>query len=138
MFHCSMEYYILWVNSLWIVLFCTVAQVLCTVSEFTMNNTIWWGHVWGWRRATWSCAHIALGLLVWELSTHNTHVALELLPQRWTHPYAPHGVGIPAWGLGKPLRTRDAWAALGVSHAHAPLGDTWHVGHGAGPQVSKS
>jgi len=46
-----------------------------------------------------------------------------------------HGVGMPAWGLDKHLSTRGAWAALRVSHARAPPGDTWRMGHSAGPTV---
>jgi len=32
-------------------------------------------------------------------------------------------MGLLAWELGTVLYTRGAWAALGVTHAPAPLGD---------------
>jgi len=32
-------------------------------------------------------------------------------------------MGFLAWEMGTVLRTRGAWAALGVTHARAPLGD---------------
>uniref|UniRef100_A0A2K1XF01 Uncharacterized protein n=1 Tax=Populus trichocarpa TaxID=3694 RepID=A0A2K1XF01_POPTR len=48
------------------------------------------------------------------------------------------GVGISAWGLGKSLRIRGALDALGMSHACAPLRDTWCMGHGTGPKVPGS
>jgi hypothetical protein len=48
------------------------------------------------------------------------------------------GVGISAWGLGKSLRIRGALDALGMSHACAPLRDTWCMGHGTGPEVPGS
>jgi hypothetical protein len=40
--------------------------------------------------------------------------------------------------LGGPQRTRGAWAALGINYARAPFGDTWRLGHGAGPKVPGS
>jgi hypothetical protein len=36
--------------------------------------------------------------------------------------------------LGKPQRTRGSWGALGVSHAYAPLRNTYSLGHGARPR----
>jgi len=43
-------------------------------------------------------------------------------------------LGLPAWGLGTSRSTHGAWAALGVTHARVPLGDTWRLGHAAGPK----
>jgi len=58
--------------------------------------------------------------LAWGLDTHRTHVALGLPP-------CVLADQAHKWGLGFCLsagHTRGAWAAPGVSHACAPLGDT--------------
>jgi len=53
-----------------------------------------------------------------------------------------HQVHTCAWAsalvLGTPQRTCGAWATLGVTHAHALLGDTWCLGHIAGPKIPGS
>jgi len=39
-------------------------------------------------------------------------------------PLRPHGAWDACLGAGHPQRTSGTWAALGVSHACAPLGNT--------------
>jgi len=66
---------------------------------------------------------VALAMPVLGLVTPNAHVAR----------------GMPARGLvNSGAHMAFGLHALGVSHARAPLGDTWRKGHGTRPGVPKS
>ena len=71
------------------------------------------------------CSHIMLGLPALGAQAAGLCVGQT---QRSCGASAPDSI------LGTPLRTHGAWAALGMTHARSPLGDTWHLGHTAGPK----
>jgi len=109
------------VLSLWIALFCTVAELLWTVSAFTIDCIVWWGH--GKPAGTWrlgcqawalrlvealACRHLARGLpsLGCYGQTHafgcNPRASGSAEPLSWG--LQPRAFGLQTRALGADLR----------------------------------
>ena len=66
-------------------------------------------------------------------SLRHKHLVLELTECVLGRPSAPVALGLSCVAgvrLAPHVETPGAWAALGVSHARAPHGETWCLGHG--------
>jgi len=118
-FHCSADYYALWVLSLWNALFCTVV----TMWVLSLWIALFGGgmceaaasrsQVPGWRCIRWGCRHLTLGCHAWALARPRPR--LQPPSARFAWPWAATCV------LGIPQSTWRLHPSLG----HLALG-SWH------------